>query len=165
MILYHTRLHHLEGIEGRINSSPRIENSEGVVVSGFKVDPEARLLTVEWDGRRGSGYDEDDEDEEMQGVDGKENRRIAVIAITEEGCISGCVVKAKGKRVRNMERQITGDGGGGGDGGSGRSKKMLAQVLGEDDKYDMPIRNLAERLMWNGNGAAGLDDDAGDVTM
>ncbi|KAF3941350.1 hypothetical protein ABW19_dt0204167 [Dactylella cylindrospora] len=97
VVLHHLRLSHLSKIKEKVTQNlpgnhPTPSEVPQVYISEFTIDPEARLVEVEW-------------------LDGKNfgTKRLGWIALTEEGGAEGVVVKKDGQRVMAMERQIRGD--------------------------------------------------------
>ncbi|KAK6522009.1 hypothetical protein TWF281_002580 [Arthrobotrys megalospora] len=97
LVLHHLRKSRLIRIKDQVTqnlpeSHPTPEDVPDIYVSEFTVDPEARLVEVEW-----------------RDIDNMDSKRLGWIALTQEGGIEGLIVKENGQRILHMEMQIKGD--------------------------------------------------------
>lgn len=95
--MHYERQGALQRIKGLVDVNiSDVENGkvgEGIYVSSFVIDPEARLVEIGWKNTRGTGA----------------SLKKGWLAIAEEGGMEGVIVKEAGQRVMTMERQIKGN--------------------------------------------------------
>ncbi|KAJ6264207.1 hypothetical protein Dda_0350 [Drechslerella dactyloides] len=105
LFLHHLRATALSHVREKVQLSLPSDESQatGIYVSEFTVDPEARLVEIEWQGT-------DDSNDDNDSIDDNENggKRLGWIALTEDGGIEGVVIKHNGRRIVPMEMQIKG---------------------------------------------------------
>ncbi|KAF3930191.1 hypothetical protein ABW20_dc0101453 [Dactylellina cionopaga] len=97
LFLHYLRTTHLSHIATKVKQTlpqthPNPSEAPPVYIAKFIVDPEARLVEVEWLETQKFGP-----------------KRLGWVALTEEGGIEGVIVKQDGQRVLSMEMQIKGD--------------------------------------------------------
>ncbi|KAF3203257.1 hypothetical protein TWF192_005888 [Orbilia oligospora] len=97
------------------NDNGNNDNIPNIYVSEFIIDPEARLVEIHW----------------LQ-THNPSTKRLAYIALTEEGGIEGLVVKEDNQRILHMEMQIKGPN----------------WLRGATDSMDW-IPGLFQRLQWS----------------
>ncbi|KAF3921719.1 hypothetical protein ABW21_db0206649 [Orbilia brochopaga] len=129
LFLHHLRATALNHVSEKIQQSLPSDTSDatGVFVSDFLVDPEARLIEIEWEDAADSTTDINDNDA---------TRRLGWIALTEDGGIESVVIKYNGRRIVPMEMQIKGP----------------DWVRGGADSMDW-IEHLFDRLKWKDESA------------
>ncbi|KAK6353314.1 hypothetical protein TWF696_005284 [Orbilia brochopaga] len=126
LFLHHLRATALSHVRDKVQQSLPSDTSDatGIYVSEFTVDPEARLVEIEWRDAADSANSSIN-----NGDDGA--KRLGWIALTEDGGIEGVVIKHNGRRNVPMEMQIKGPN----------------WVRGGADSMDW-IEQLYDRLKW-----------------
>ncbi|KAK6341848.1 hypothetical protein TWF730_001335 [Orbilia blumenaviensis] len=91
LVLHYLRRARLLHVKEEVTEQD-VGSVDTVYISGFNIDPEARLVEIEWQDPHGPAVN-----------------RLGWIALTQEGGIEGLIVKEDGQRILHMEMQIKGN--------------------------------------------------------